>query len=333
MRLNLNEIKHHSIIESRNSINNSPLDLSCKSKEIAAKSFIDQHKIKQAVPISCEQCNSCFQNNQVLTLHKLNECPRVLLNNYESRLNKLPYNNVAHKGINSNELTTTQETFICKTCNKSFSNFKIYKLHNCDLKSTEEIKVYFQCKLCLNQPTFKHQDDYINHLNTVHQNETVMVKQASPVPSISPSSSVPISSFKKIYIRKTCGYRGNTLRGVKQHGKLHLSQMEPFDILEAGLDEFDKITIFRNVDEKELKFSKNTELTDELKQIKNENNDEKNRHQNTIQGDSDESSDGFYYQTYCTTCKIQFQQEHSFNAHKKFYCKDSNHTQLSSLKM
>ena len=105
--------------------------------------------------------------------------------------------------------------------------------------------------------------------------------------------------------------------------------MEKFDILEAGLDEFDKITIFRTVDEKELKFYKNTEILDDIKLIKNENNDDKKR-QTTIHDESDGSSDGLFYQTYCTTCKIQFQQEHSFNAHKKFYCKESNYTQISS---
>jgi hypothetical protein len=326
LRLNLNEIKNNSNETQVNG--NSPLDLSCKSKEIGSKTHNDQHKAKLVLPISCDQCNISFQNNQVLALHKLNECQRVLANNHEIRINKLPFNNIVHKG--TNEFTATQEAFICKICNKSFNNFKIYKLHNCDLKSTDEIKVYFQCKLCLNQPTFKDQDDYISHLNNVHQNETVLVKQASPVPPpISPSSPVPTSSLKKLYICKTCGYRGNTLRGVKQHGKLHISQMEKFDILEAGLDEFDKITIFRTVDEKELKFYKNTEILDDIKQIKNENNDDKKR-QTTIHDESDGSSDGLFYQTYCTTCKIQFQQERSFNAHKKFYCKESNYTQISS---
>ncbi len=32
--------------------------------------------------------------------------------------------------------------------------------------------------------------------------------------------------INNFYICTTCGYRGNTLRGVKQHGKLHLSNKE-----------------------------------------------------------------------------------------------------------
>ena len=331
------------------STNNSPLDLSCKPKEIVTKRQLD---VKNAV--NCE-----VENKEILPAYKLNECSnkqKVLFNNSNNEFvfNKYLSSNAEHTTIQKNDVST-HETFICKICSKIFNSFKVYKLHNCELKSNDDVKVYFHCKLCLNQPTFKNQDDYIHHLNNVHQNETVVVKQSvskSPGPSISPSTlsvSGASTCLRKIYICKTCGYRGNTIRGVKQHGKLHFSQTEPFDILEAGLDEFDKITIFKNLKETDdkgskcLRLSECNESADDtfkigVKQSNNEckiemkhnlsNEEKKRQHMNDDGGvsqmnENDESNDEFIYQKYCKTCKIQFQQEHSFNAHKKYYCKET----------
>ncbi len=38
---------------------------------------------------------------------------------------------------------------------------------------------------------------------------------------------------KNFYMCSTCGYRGNTVRGVKQHGKSHLQEKEHFGIISA----------------------------------------------------------------------------------------------------
>ena len=125
---------------------------------------------------------------------------------------------------------------------------------------------------------------------------------------------------------------------------MHLSNGESFEVLEAGVDEFDKITIIKNIKEMEDKMSKilnkisnNDENMDdnskiEKKLINNENESnieiEKRRQcvnvENILSANDDDSSQGLHYQTYCNTCKIQFQREHNFTAHKKFYCKESN---------
>jgi hypothetical protein len=39
--------------------------------------------------------------------------------------------------------------------------------------------------------------------------------------------------IKNFYMCSTCGYRGNTVRGVKQHGKSHLQEKEHFGIISA----------------------------------------------------------------------------------------------------
>lgn len=40
-------------------------------------------------------------------------------------------------------------------------------------------------------------------------------------------------TVKNFFMCTTCGYRGNTSRGVKQHGKMHLSAREHFAIINA----------------------------------------------------------------------------------------------------
>ncbi|CAF0885033.1 unnamed protein product [Brachionus calyciflorus] len=134
---------------------------------------------------------------------------------------------------------------------------------------------------------------------------------------------------KNFFMCTACGYRGNTSRGVKQHGKLHLNQDENFSIINvtdiqpylvySSLSDGDlrKLTtigkrdLTESLDDNNLKvyqMSKKARLLDynfksDLLSDINNNNVNKS-------------------QTYCQKCDIQFQHINNFLAHKKSYCKD-----------
>lgn len=61
----------------------------------------------------------------------------------------------------------------------------------------------------------------ISELLKLSQNEFVMSNQNN-------------NQVKNFYICTSCGYRGNTQRGVKQHGKLHLSNGQHFAVIYAS---------------------------------------------------------------------------------------------------
>lgn len=57
---------------------------------------------------------------------------------------------------------------------------------------------------------------------------------------------------KNFYVCTTCGYRGNTIRGVKQHGKLHLAQSEQFAVLNISSELNEPVLAYNSKSDIEL---------------------------------------------------------------------------------
>jgi len=59
------------------------------------------------------------------------------------------------------------------------------------------------------------------------------------------------------FICTTCGYRGNTARGVKQHGKLHLAQLEQFAVINISNRAKIPILVYDSSDDSEIQTHEN----------------------------------------------------------------------------
>jgi len=64
------------------------------------------------------------------------------------------------------------------------------------------------------------------------------------------SKQLALEINRNFFICTTCGYRGNTLRGVKQHGKLHLSGKEQFAII--NMAEKEPLLAYNSAEDNEI---------------------------------------------------------------------------------
>jgi hypothetical protein len=249
--------------------------------------------------------------------------------------------------VTSKDQPTSENINPCKFCNLNFCSQFALKTHKCNsiaipsssAHSSQNIKVLFKCKLCLNEPQFSTQDSYIQHLTDYHSSQTVIMRktpkeQSAPkTPSPQPITSASQPNAKQFYVCTTCGYRGNTIRGVKQHGKLHISNNEPFSIAGLTDDELNicnKHAARQNVNENEndlfptrsfsryqipLQDVSSSSINDEI--INNEMNKIKR-----IKYPASMTKSNMAVGYYCDLCDIKFQYEQNFSVHKKFYCKE-----------
>lgn len=137
---------------------------------------------------------------------------------------------------------------------------------------------------------------------------------------------------KKFFMCTACGYRGNTIRGVKQHGKLHLSFKQHFGIIQAGEEKPMLIYYSKNdcdyyfmynagadeSDESSKKLEKQSSL--EEKECETKSGEIATSSMDNEEEEVDEQRP--QSRTYCTKCNIQFRHLNNFLAHKKTYCKD-----------
>ena len=184
--------------------------------------------------------------------------------------------------------------------------------------------------------------DELNHNNHQYHH--------SPVASSS-SSAATAAANRHFFICTCCGYRGNTARGVKQHGKLHLLGAEQFAIINAsgkypaiiynsksenpGVANFASVASSPPPAPSALSLPLVVASKRKRRTISDEDDDDddagdsKEAKTNDILDREDkkapsrpataaESADN-----YCFKCHIQFQHAHSFLAHKKLYCKDN----------
>ncbi len=150
---------------------------------------------------------------------------------------------------------------------------------------------------------------------------------------------------RHFFICTNCGYRGNTSRGVKQHGKMHIHNNEHFSIINAT--EKLPLIVYSSKQDSDVNIVNKSKskadmndynLNDEENNYNiianNTESDSKELKQNCSSDNSIESSDNSILkmqsltgdlrsETYCFKCGIQFQQIKNFLAHKKSYCNDN----------
>ena len=76
--------------------------------------------------------------------------------------------------------------------------------------------------------------------------------------NITPSGTVNNSNeyhSKNFFVCTTCGYRGNTIRGVKQHGKLHLAQSEQFAVINISSEFNEPILVYNSNNDVEFQLA------------------------------------------------------------------------------
>lgn len=100
---------------------------------------------------------------------------------------------------------------------------------------------------------------------------------------------------KNFFICTSCGYRGNTLRGVKQHGKLHLSNREQFAII--NMTDKEPLLAYNSNEDNELQIQLN-----QKKSLNIQLDFAKSNKRSSSDIDSDDSSDKSNKPT--NVCKI-----------------------------
>jgi hypothetical protein len=263
-------------------------------------------------------------------------------------------------GTSVDQLTSeTLSSNACKLCKINFSSQFAMKTHKCQSAASEttrpvqsdpNIKVLFKCKLCMNEPQFNTQDSYIQHLTDNHSSQTVIMRKtpneqpaSKTIPAHQPITSSSQTNAKHFYVCTTCGYRGNTIRGVKQHGKLHLSNNEPFNIAGLTDDELhmrksqaikhslseneNELIVARGYSRHQLPLQdvSSSSINDEPINNNEMNKIKRIKYPSTMINDLHENNSstkpiGYF----CDICDIKFQHEQNFSAHKKFYCKEKN---------
>jgi hypothetical protein len=141
---------------------------------------------------------------------------------------------------------------------------------------------------------------------------------------------------RHFFICTNCGYRGNTSRGVKQHGKMHINNNEHFAIINAT-DKF-PLVVYNSKHDCDIKILNKAQEKTELIDYVNDDENNKIKYSESdlkeLKQDFIESSDSNFLKmqsltsdlksdTYCFKCGIQFQHIKNFLAHKKSYCNDN----------
>ncbi len=280
----------------------------------------------------------------------------------------------------NNPIQIDNKLFHCKTCQKLFLDLKMFEKHVCSNQSLkfnksknrfiekspiemniikdvdnvtkgQETSKYEQ-KKSSNFENLKHIQSFLKHplviktLKELYGHEDVTFCEELN----SPSSKT--AAYNLFYMCTTCGYRGNTARGVKQHGKLHLVNRQHFAVINAT--EKQALLIYNSEnDSSDFNFSKKythlsnlgfetqTSESNNCINFKHDNKDsnfdlfntklpqsKKARLLNDYQKNLNEqeaSSKGNLLklvkaQTFCFKCNIQFQHLDNYITHKKTYC-------------
>lgn len=141
---------------------------------------------------------------------------------------------------------------------------------------------------------------------------------------------------RQFFICTNCGYRGNTSRGVKQHGKMHINNNEHFGIINAT--EKYPLIVYNSRQDSDIKIIDKVKQKIELindsiedEETTSNNSNSLTKHSETNCVDSSENNiskmlsltKDMRSETYCFKCGIQFQHIKNFLAHKKSYCNDN----------
>lgn len=145
-------------------------------------------------------------------------------------------------------------------------------------------------------------------------------------------SSRSATRSKPYFICTACGYRGNTSRGVKQHGKLHLTEGHFFGIIDTS-SSVEPVLVYssrQGVDSNHqqriiCETSKQHAFLSGDSRESNNNEDEDGEEEDGREEEEEVAIKKEAPMTnYCEKCEIRFKYTHSYLTHKRNYCQKSN---------
>ncbi|XP_064598990.1 zinc finger protein ush-like isoform X2 [Liolophura sinensis] len=146
----------------------------------------------------CNACSIKFSSADTLQAHKEFYCSEI-----KSKV--VQENSVRVSRVDPRDVTSPQDevekkpgVFSCTDCNNSYPSARLLKLHFCNTNTSKTS--LFRCLYC--DFVAQTENKYVDHM-----------KAHAP---------------SKVYRCALCGYRGNTIRGMRMHGKMHVDQGSEF---------------------------------------------------------------------------------------------------------
>ena len=173
----------------------------------------------------------------------------------------------------------------CTNCQQIFFKFKAYKRHECDRVNLSDSGEKLSKSLFQNIDSLPKSEPAEISRNLAQTGPTLISKIDEELlrhPLVRKTmleiygdlenKSARNEVAKNFFICTTCGYRGNTCRGVKQHGKLHFSNHEHFAII--NMTEKEPILVYHSLNDCELstaQFSSESSSSGLKRQLDNTN--------------------------------------------------------------
>lgn len=158
----------------------------------------------------CESCSIPFYKRENYEAHKLHYCSQRLSSKNSSDNEVDESEKTTPKQLSPKQTTSTTTTgsvddrlvitYTCNKCSTSYRTMETFKAHQCAI-TTEPTATLLHCDECSFKATSK--QSLLEHMEN-HQKSAVAYKCL------------------------LCGYHGNTMRGMRQHGRQHMLNGEEF---------------------------------------------------------------------------------------------------------
>lgn len=200
---------------SHSSISNMELPQPIESKSPKGSILKDNMNLPVSVPAPviedgvvyrfyCIPCKIKFSSASTMKAHKEFYCPH----GHEGDKNSDSEKNNDHEKLETVVKSDDEGQFNCTICGGVFSSSRLLKLHLCTGQSTQIPLLRCPCCDFVTQTEIRLSDHMKVHIPT------------------------------KAYKCSICGYRGNTVRGMRMHGKMHIDNGEPFS--DENMTEFEE---------------------------------------------------------------------------------------------
>ena len=159
-----------------------------------------------SIRFRCESCSIPFYKKDVYEAHKLHYCSRRPSSSGSEKEEDIvvPSRPPAKPERQSPPSTPADDrlviTYTCNKCSTSYRTIETFKAHQCTVPHTA--------------------------VPVLHCDECSFTTQSSRILAEHAETHQKVNS---IYKCKLCGYHGNTLRGMRQHGRQHMLKGEEFN--------------------------------------------------------------------------------------------------------
>ncbi|XP_064640531.1 zinc finger protein ZFPM1-like isoform X2 [Lineus longissimus] len=165
-----------------------------RSPPAACSPPLNEHVLQ----FSCTPCKIKFSSLSTLEAHQKYYCP------YRPQLPelRLPSSGTGTPvdGQTSDEDSNTAMPHVCQKCGNEYPTARLLKVHLCQSSNKPGIWNLLRCSQC----------SFVTHKESQYSDH---VRKHSSV---------------KGFRCSLCGYKGNTIRGMRMHGKMHVDKGEPF---------------------------------------------------------------------------------------------------------